>query len=295
MEGYSAAREGTAARRLPHSVLVLRGSDSQDFLDRTVSNELPSEGEARRALLLTPEGRTRAILQVFNTGDGLVVLARSEDDLKEEWESNIFVEDVEVDRGQRSVFTVQGPGAAGALASVLEADEDDLPSGDPEFAEVGGGSLVLASRRSPAGGYDVAATGTEFDALLEAGAERLDAEAMETLRVEAGVPGYRNELLDRIPLAAGLRDALSFDKCYTGQEVVARVEQRAGGADRWLAVLEFESHVDEGVSTDQIEVTTAVESPRYGDIGLGFVDTDASGELSLDGVNVKVREHPFEP
>lgn len=295
MDGYNAAREGAAARRPPHDVLVLTGSDSRDFLDRSASNELPPEDGVRRALLLTPEGGTRAILHVINAGDELVVLAGSDEDLKEEWESNIFVEDVRVSRDDRSVITVQGPNAARVLGSVLEADEEDLPSGDLEFLEGESDTLVLASQRSPAGGYDVVGSEEVLDAVLGAGAEKLDDEAMEVLRVEAGVPGIRNELLDRIPLAAGLRDALSFDKCYTGQEVVARVEQRGGGPDRWLALLDFESVVEEGVSNDQIEVTTVVKSPRHGPIGMGYVDEDVSGEISVGGVNVKVREHPFEP
>jgi len=51
------------------------------------------------------------------------------------------------------------------------------------------------------------------------------AETEEILRIEAGLPAPRHELGDRWnPLEAELRAAISFTKgCYTGQEVVARL------------------------------------------------------------------------
>jgi folate-binding protein YgfZ len=51
------------------------------------------------------------------------------------------------------------------------------------------------------------------------------AETEEILRIEAGLPASGHELSDRFnPLEAELRHAISFTKgCYTGQEVVARL------------------------------------------------------------------------
>jgi len=53
-------------------------------------------------------------------------------------------------------------------------------------------------------------------------------QALESLRIEAGIPRYGQELgEDVIPLEAGLWSALSFNKgCYVGQEIVERARSR---------------------------------------------------------------------
>ena len=53
-------------------------------------------------------------------------------------------------------------------------------------------------------------------------------EALESLRIEAGIPRYGAELNeDTLPLEANLLNALSFNKgCYVGQEIVERARSR---------------------------------------------------------------------
>jgi folate-binding protein YgfZ len=60
--------------------------------------------------------------------------------------------------------------------------------------------------------------------------------ALETLRIEAGIPRYGQELgEDTIPNEAGLWNALSFNKgCYVGQEIVERARSR--GHVNWKLV-----------------------------------------------------------
>ena len=65
----------------------------------------------------------------------------------------------------------------------------------------------------------------------------VDADALEALRIECGVPAMGAELTaDTIPAEAGqwLIDAsVSFTKgCYTGQELVARIDSRGGNVPR---------------------------------------------------------------
>lgn len=65
--------------------------------------------------------------------------------------------------------------------------------------------------------------------------------ALERLRVEAGVPALGAELTERtIPAEAGVVDrSVSFTKgCYTGQELVARIDSRGGNVPRRLRRLE---------------------------------------------------------
>lgn len=67
-----------------------------------------------------------------------------------------------------------------------------------------------------------------FQALLDAGAQPAGGLTYNTLRIRAGSPGVGRELTDAyIPLELGLWDEVSFTKgCYTGQEILARMESR---------------------------------------------------------------------
>ena len=78
-------------------------------------------------------------------------------------------------------------------------------------------------------------------ALVGAGAQDMDTEAYEALRVGSGVPAHGPELGEEVnPLEAGLWDAVSFTKgCYVGQEVVARLNTYEK-VKRYLAMLSLE-------------------------------------------------------
>jgi folate-binding protein YgfZ len=71
----------------------------------------------------------------------------------------------------------------------------------------------------------------------------VDADELERVRIEAGVPAWGKELDDSVlPAEAGLDDThISFTKgCYPGQEPVARLRHR-GHVNRRLRVLEVGS------------------------------------------------------
>jgi folate-binding protein YgfZ len=131
-------------------------------------------------------------------------------------------------------------------------------------------------------------------------------DALETLRIEAGIPRYGSELgEDVIPLEAGLLNALSFNKgCYIGQEIVERARSR--GHVNWKLVglivnaeqppLPGEKAVVEG--RDVAEVTSSCVSPTLGEtIALAYVRrefTEPGAKLTLaSGVGAEVAALPF--
>ncbi|NJN54376.1 MAG: hypothetical protein HC804_06235 [Anaerolineae bacterium] len=83
---------------------------------------------------------------------------------------------------------------------------------------------------------------TVWQLLCQSGLVVADEAAFDFLRIEAGLPRYGRELtLDYIPLEADLWDDVSFSKgCYTGQEIIARMESRGKLAKR-LSKLQPES------------------------------------------------------
>jgi aminomethyltransferase len=77
----------------------------------------------------------------------------------------------------------------------------------------------------------------DLDGWLPVGAVRCDAEAWEVARIEAGVPaGGREVTGSTIAAEAGLVDrTVSFTKgCFTGQELVARLDARGSNVARHL-------------------------------------------------------------
>lgn len=78
--------------------------------------------------------------------------------------------------------------------------------------------------------------------LLGGGAVEIDADAYEALRIRAGVPRWGSELDgDTIPASTGqwvIDSSVSFTKgCYTGQELVARIDSRGNNVPRRLAAV----------------------------------------------------------
>lgn len=267
-DGYEAAKEATAWTRLDAGVLSVKGDDAHGFLDRTVTAEV--RDRPTRALLLDPDGKTQDSLHVLPRDNGFLVVSRRPEETAERWRSNIFVEDVTIEVTDDEVVSLQGPESAEAVGAL-------------------GTTATYERRRTPAGGYDAVTDETPD-------APRYD-DHTDTLRVEAGVAGFENELAGRVPVGARL-ELFSEEKCYVGQEVVARVRQRGGGASRVLHPLVLEGDVSSGKTVTQDgtpvgEVTTAADSPRYGDVALGYVDAEPGDTVNVDGVDGEVREPPL--
>ena len=112
-------------------------------------------------------------------------------------------------------------------------------------------------------------------------------EGYEALRIECGVPRMGSELTERtIPAEAGqgvIDRSVSFTKgCYTGQELVARIDSRGGNVPRHLRGLVLDGDVPpepgEPVVIEGAEVgtiTSAARSARLdAPVALAYVKRD---------------------
>ncbi|PJF43932.1 MAG: hypothetical protein CUN55_06550 [Phototrophicales bacterium] len=72
--------------------------------------------------------------------------------------------------------------------------------------------------------------------------------AYDALRIEAGLPLAGHELTeDYIPLEIGLWDTISFNKgCYTGQEIIARMDSRGKLAKMMVRISTDTTHLTTG-------------------------------------------------
>ena len=127
----------------------------------------------------------------------------------------------------------------------------------------------------------------------------------EAVRIAAGIPKMGAELTDKtIPGETGLIAlTVSFTKgCYTGQELVARIDSRGGNVPRNLRALVLADRVEPGTELVDPDgkgagtVTSVALAPDGRWVGLGYVRRGVAVPATLQagpgGPDVEVRELP---
>jgi aminomethyltransferase len=154
----------------------------------------------------------------------------------------------------------------------------------------GGGYFVMGAAADQEGIWQI---------LVDAGITPAGAEAFDYLRIESGMPRFGREITQEyIPLEAGLWTDVSFNKgCYTGQEVIARMESR-GRLAKQLARLHPEAAITAGMEIEAGgrtagTVTSAATGPA-GPVALGYVKTRAldDTEATFTAGDVSLRPQP---
>lgn len=240
-EGYGAGRSGAAlSHRADLLVLRMHGRDPLKIIEGLVSNHVAAASGEKGvyATLLTPKGKMVSDMRILPRPAGdilLVIPAAAREGVENHFRKFVPPLFARVDEAALRVLGLYGPAAAATARDGLDAELPDEAEDEAVFAIPFEGKEILAVRSSYTadGGYDLlipeADVDTVRDSLLASGAEPLNDEALETLRIEAGSPGWGAELDENtIPLEAGLRErAISESKgCYTGQEVIIRILHR---------------------------------------------------------------------
>jgi aminomethyltransferase len=312
---HRAVRNGAGVVEMDYGVVVVEGEDRHAFVDDTVSNRVPTgDGRGTYALLLDPQGRVRADLYVYATGERLLVFTPPSQAaaVAEDWSGKTFIQDVTVREasGEFGVFGVHGPKSTEKVASVL----DGAAAPEPALSFVRGSmhdaGVTVVAADAPAGeeGYEVvcraADAGDVFDTLLTRGynAAPFGYRTWETLTLEAGTPRYATELDGRVPNVLGLANAVDYDKgCFVGQEVVSKVRNRGRPSGRLVGLLP-EALPAAGAAVrdgddDVGKVTRAAESPSLErPIAMAVVDYDVAAErvaVVVDGEAVPAAVTPF--
>jgi len=294
--GVAAARQVAALFELPgRAVVEVSGGDRERWLDGMVSNQivgLSPEGPRSGcyATLLTPKGRIVADLHVIARPDHywLDVDAAARDAVLERLDRYLIADDVTLTgRDDVARIGIEGPRSADWLAAA-GVDGEPPPADGAREVELAGVPVVVATygwSGEPALQLFVPAdrAGAVLAALRErapeGGEPAAGAEALEVLRIEAGVPRLFAELDEEVFPAEARLDARAVSTtkgCYTGQEIVARLRSR-GHVNHLLVGLRFEGEppaVDTDLYADGKrtgEVTSVCRSPAAGPIGLGYV------------------------
>lgn len=284
-----------------YGILEITGEDRISYVDNVVSNSVPrDDGMGCYALVLDPQGAIETELYVYNAEDRLLLFLPPDQavPLAEEWQSKVFIDDVEINvADDLVVFGIHGPKATEKAASVLTGPS--VPERSLSFVRgtMGDAGVTVIAGDGLAGeeGYEIicgrADADRVFDTLINQGmnAAPFGYTTWNTLTLEAGTPLFDTELAGVIPNVAGVHTAIDSEKgCYVGQEVVARVENH-GQPSRRLVGLAPEEVPQTGVAVrdgDTVvgEVTRSAQSPLKDEpIALAYVDyTVKATSLTLD-------------
>jgi folate-binding protein YgfZ len=272
----------------PDAVAYLQGQLSQDVEGLAV-------GATTWTFVLQPTGKVDVWARVTRTADDTFLLdvdGGAGEQLVTRLRRFLLRTDATVEplAGWRCV-ALRGPGAVGAApaAAVAAGAVHQLPAGWPEVE-----------------GIDLLGPDVE----LPPDVPVADEDAYEALRIAAGVPTMNAELTDRtIPAEAGqwvVDASVSFTKgCFTGQELVARIDSRGGNVPRHLrgVVLGVAGAsvppAGAAVTVDDTEVgtiTSAAHSPTLrAPVALAYVgraveppDEGIAGIVTWDGEQVPV-------
>lgn len=270
---------------VPRDVVAVSGPDAGSFLQGQLSQDVAAMavGASGWSFLLQPQGKVDAWLRVSRRGEhdflldvdggfGAQVTARLE--------RFLLRTKADVEALPWRCLAVRGARADG---------DDDVLAAEAAWPGVEGVDLLGPAPVPPAG--------------LDRGS---DAD-YQALRIECGVPAMGRELTERtIPAEAGVVErSVSFTKgCFTGQELVARIDSRGGNVPRRLRglVLEADGEVPaEGapvvVADAQVgQVTSSAWSPRLGvAVALAYVkrDVEPPAAASVDGRPARLEALPL--
>jgi folate-binding protein YgfZ len=275
------------------------GSEAISFLNGLITNDVKTLGENEWMPAVFPnvQGRLIAAVRVVRAPD-------QKTDLKT---SPVFILDTEplthervlktVERftmagdfhvtdltGSSALISVQGRSAADLLKLVFGEVVADLPvNGVRTLRWQEQEVLLVHATHTAEEGFDLLLDSSHASSLWEAirvqGAQPTGFEALEILRIEAGIPRFGIDMDETFVVSeTNLDEAVSFTKgCYIGQEIIARIKYRGHVAKKITGVA-FERAVHIGadaraLASDGKEIgrlTSVTYSPQLGrTIGLG--------------------------
>jgi folate-binding protein YgfZ len=271
----------------------LTGADRVDFLNGFCTNDIKklAPGSGCEAFLTNVKGKTIGHAFVFCRTESLILetVPQQADVMIMHLDRYLIQEDVQLidrtsDWGQ---LFVAGNEADSQLGHWLGIELPDAMLGHADHAS---GEAAIAVRRVPLSiqnAYLLSVprnqVATRMKELVSIGAARCRPDALQILRIEAGMPAYGVDISDQNLPQEVHRDAaaISFTKgCYLGQETVARLDA-LGHVNRLLVGVQWQSDVlptageelrYEGQPAGH--VTSAVWSPnRQAPLALAYVRT----------------------
>lgn len=293
LDDYRALTEGCGlSDRSEVGRLEMLGADRQRFLNAYVTCDVKPlvPGDGAYGFLTSAQGRilSDVVMLVHPDRLWLEIGSGQEETIADHLRKYIIVDRVEIrPLADMLPLALIGPRAAEVLGSAVES----LPEGAWKHARgmVDGTEVILQrTGRLGAPAFTLWVSAPIAPHLTEAllareGVRQVGSEALEVLRVEAGIPRFGRDFgPENFPQETGEDEAVSYTKgCYLGQEVVARIHYR-GGVQKMLRRLALDREPAPGArllfeGREAGAVTSVVSSPDQGGlIGLGILHKRAA-------------------
>ena len=227
------------------------GAEAVQFLNGMLTNDVAGleEGAWMHAAFPNPQGRLVASARVLRRGGAFLfdTEAATYPVVLRHLERFTLAGDFRVRDLTAETALLSAPGARAAefVGAALGAEAAATARGRVTPAPFGGAEVtVIRATHTSEDGFDMFVRAADAEplrgALVAAGARPAGQEALEVLRVEAGVPRYgvdasdANVVLEVVDEA----EAVSYTKgCYAGQEIIARIHWRGHVAKRLAGVI----------------------------------------------------------
>jgi len=286
---YQAVRDGGAGviDLTSRGRILVSGSEAVMFLNGLITNDMKTIAEHRWMLAAFPnvQGRLIAAVRVIRLADQdsqpqflLDTETATHKAVLKTIERFTMAGDFRVkdNTNDTAMFSVQGNESFAVGQRVLDKTLGDLARDGHTEAEFDAVKVtVIRASHTAEDGFDVivdAAHATSIlQAFVNAGAVPVGGEAFETLRIEAGVGLYGQDMDEtNVITEANLDDAVSFTKgCYIGQEIIARIKYRGHVAKKLTGlVLNGKETVAPGAKIKTVDdkeigrITSSTFSPR---------------------------------
>ena len=312
---YAAVRAGGAGLidLSSRGRIKVSGAEAVMFLNGLVTNDVKTleAGAWMPAAFPNVQGRLLAHVRILHVADGFLfdTEARTREAVLKTLERFTLAGDFRVSDVTEEIvnISVQGAGAAGIVSKVLGEEASGVAQGRVVAVEWNGQPVsAIRATHTAEDGFDVftgaAQSPALFDALITAGAKPVGFEALEILRVEAGLPRFGVDIDEtNVVLEAGLDEAVSFTKgCYIGQEIIARIHWRGHVAKRLAGIMVDEDDAiqsgDKVRAVDGKEigrVTSTVHSPDLNRrVALGIIKYDYLAPGTQVTIISNEKEHP---
>ena len=229
---YTAAKTSCALFHLTGwETVKVAGKDASSLLHRITMNEMRNMKPGEMIVNALPDAKGKvvdAFFQVLGQDDIELITGAGKGNVLLEWiDRFVFIEDVQCQKADNDYdyFLLCGAAMPSLLANkaqkflVSQVEMDGVPitqSGVEGLLPEG--VLVKAPRDKS---HHVFRYLVESENCRPAGST-----AYQALRVEQGVPAHGSEITNEVnPYEAGLSKYISYTKgCYTGQEVIARLD-----------------------------------------------------------------------
>ncbi|MGH3210305.1 MAG: glycine cleavage system aminomethyltransferase GcvT [Trebonia sp.] len=304
---HNAVRTSAALFDLSHmGEIAVSGPDAGAALDYAVCG-WPSQlavGRARYTMLCAPDGGVLDDLIIYRqSADRFLVVANAANtsvvlgELRARCAGGAVITDESATTG---LISIQGPNGCGLLSTITDLPLASMPYYAGAYGAVAGrDAWVARTGYTGEDGFEIFCAPADCEPIWDALAATVDGglpaaglAARDTLRLEAGMPLYGNELgPDVTPYEAGLGRVVRLDKPgdFVGRSALA--QRAAEGPRRTLIGLLGQSRrvprhgypvvsaTGDGVGV----VTSGAPSPSLGrPIAMAYVEVDAGAPVGID-------------